>query len=176
MIVNRNFRTAVFIDGHNLFSTMRKLEWNINFDSLLEYFQEGSSLIRAHYYTNIIEGDDNPLKAMLDYLDFNGWRVKARPMKRYTNREGDEHYKGNFDLELAIDVFKIIKHVDNIILFTGDADYVPLVAAIQDMGKVVTVVSSTDTTPNYISNELRRQCDDFFEINDYRKELERKKE
>ena len=173
MIVDENFKTAIFVDGQNMYSAMQKLGWKIDFGKLLEYFQGGSALIRPYYYTMITQEADNPLRTMLDYLDFSGWRVTGKRLRSFTDAGGVERYRGSFDIEMVVEMMKIAPHVDNIVIFSGDGDLVPVIVALQDAGKVVTIISTVKTSPPFISTELRRQCDYFFDLEDYRSEIER---
>ena len=55
-------------------------------------------------------------------------------------------------------------HLDQIYLFSGDGDFRPLVEAVQRKGVKVSVVSTISTNPPMVSDELRRQCDEFVEL------------
>jgi uncharacterized LabA/DUF88 family protein len=64
-------------------------------------------------------------------------------------------------------------HVDHIVLFSGDGDFRPLVEALQRMGVRVSVVSTVRTQPSMIADELRRQADNFIELDDLREVIGR---
>jgi uncharacterized LabA/DUF88 family protein len=69
-------------------------------------------------------------------------------------------------VELAVDAMEMAKHVDHIVLFSGNGDFKPLVAGLQRMGVRVSVVSTIRTNPQMISDDLRRQVDNFIELDD----------
>ncbi len=50
------------------------------------------------------------------------------------------------------------------VLFSGDGDFRPLVATLQRKGVRVSVVSTIRSTPPMIADDLRRQADNFIEL------------
>ena len=51
-------------------------------------------------------------------------------------------------------------------LFTGDGDFRALVGALQMRGRRVSVVSTLQTQPPMVADELRRQADQFIDLAD----------
>jgi uncharacterized LabA/DUF88 family protein len=92
--------------------------------------------------------------------------VRTKPVKEFDDGEGRRKFKRNMGIELAVDAFEIAKHVDHIILFSGDGDFRSVVEAIQSRGPRVTVVSSMRTKPAMVADELRRQADTFLDLDD----------
>ncbi len=68
------------------------------------------------------------------------------------------------DIELAVDAMEIVDHVDHIVLFSGDGDFRSLVEALQRRGRKVSVVSTLQTQPPMIADDLRRQADHFVDL------------
>lgn len=68
------------------------------------------------------------------------------------------------DIELAVDAMELSEHVDHIVLFSGDGDFRSLVEAIQRKGRKVSVVSTLQTQPAMVADELRRQADHFIDL------------
>jgi uncharacterized LabA/DUF88 family protein len=162
-------KLAVFIDGSNLYYSAKALGFDIDFKQLLTEFSARASLVRAHYYTTIAEGDEfHSMRPLIDWLDYNGYTVTAKRAKEYDDGEGRRKVKRNIAIELAVDAIEIAEHVDRIVLFTGDGDFRMLVAAAQRRGVHVTVVSTLRTKPPMMSDELRRQADAFLELDDLR--------
>lgn len=158
-------RFALFIDGANLYSAARGLNFDIDYRRLLEYFRSKGVMVRAFYYTALIEDQDySPLRPLIDWLDYNGYAVVTKPAKEFTDAQGRRRIKGNMDIELAIDVMEMAPNIDHIVLFSGDGDFRCLVEAIQRKGKRVTVISTTRSQPPMIADELRRQADHFIEL------------
>lgn len=167
-------RLALFIDGANLYSAAKALNVDLDFRKLLDVFAAKGRLIRAYYYTALIEGDEfSPVKPLVDWLDYNGFTVVTKPVKRYTDAQGHSRTKGNMDVEIAVDMLDLAPHLDHVVLFSGDGDFRRLVQAVQAKGVRVTVVSSVKSQPPQISDELRRQADAFIDLSDLAQDVGR---
>ena len=151
----------LFIDGANLYSAAKSLGFDIDYRKLLEEFGEGAELVRAYYYTAVIEDQEySPLKPLLDWLDYNGFHVVTKAARRYTDREtGASRIKGDMDVDIAVDMLEQAPRLDHAVLFSGDGDFRVLVDAVQRRGVKVTVVSTVRSQPPAISDELRRQAE-----------------
>lgn len=159
-------KVAVLIDGANLYSATRSLGFDIDYRKLLSFFRERSTLIRAAYYTALVEDQDySPIRPLVDWLDYNGYALVTKPTKEFMDRDGRRRLKGNMDIEIAVDALEIAPHVDQIVLFSGDGDFRKLVEAVQRKGVRVTVISSIQSQPPMLADELRRQADTFVELN-----------
>ncbi|MBO6633441.1 NYN domain-containing protein [Parvibaculum sp.] len=160
-----NERIALFIDGANLYSAARGLGFDIDYKRLLDHFRGKGTLIRAFYYTALLEDQEySPLRPLIDWLDYNGYAVVTKPAKEFTDANGRRRIKGNMDIELAIDALEIADKLDHMILFSGDGDFRRLVDAVQRRGKRVTVVSTMRSQPPMIADELRRQADQYIDL------------
>ena len=158
-------RIALFIDGANLYAAARALAFDIDYKRLLQVFGSKGRLIRAFYYTALIEDQEySPLRPLVDWLDYNGYTMVTKPTKEFTDAMGRRKLKGNMDIELAIDVMEMAQSLDHIVLFSGDGDFRRLVEAVQRKGVRVTVVSTIRSTPPMVADELRRQADVFVEL------------
>jgi len=158
-------RVGLFIDGANLYATARSLNFDIDYRKLLDYFRSQAKLIRANYYTAMMEDADySPIRPLVDWLDYNGFSVVTKPTKEFTDSAGRRKIKGNMDIEIAVDIMELASELDHVVLFSGDGDYRRLVEAIQRKGLRVTVVSTLKTKPPMVADDLRRQTDVFVEI------------
>ena len=167
-------RLALFIDGANLYSAARALGFDIDYKTLLDLFRSHGRLIRSFYYTALFEDQEySPIRPLVDWLDYNGYTMVTKPAKEFTDAQGRRKIKGNMDMELAIDVLEMAEHLDHIILFSGDGDFRRLVEAVQRRGVRVTVVSTIKTSPPMIADELRRQADNFIDLNMIAKKIAR---
>ena len=167
-------RIALFIDGANLYSTAKTLGFDIDYKRLLKEFQGRGMLVRAFYYTAIIEDQEFSLiRPLLDWLDYNGYSVVTKPAKEFIDASGNRKIKGNMGIELAVDAMELAKHVDQIMLFSGDGDFRSLVEAVQRRGVRVTVVSTISSQPPMIADELRRQADVFTDLVELQSKLGR---
>jgi uncharacterized LabA/DUF88 family protein len=160
-------RIALFIDGANLHATARTLGFDIDYKRLLTEFSSHGTVLRAFYYTTIIEDQEySPIRPLIDWLDYNGYTVVTKATKEFVDAGGRRKLKGNMDIEIAVDAIELARHVDQIVLFTGDGDFRPLVEAVQRRGVRVTIVSTISSQPPLIADELRRQADVFIDIAD----------
>jgi uncharacterized LabA/DUF88 family protein len=158
-------RIALFIDGSNLYAAARALNFDIDYKRLLQLFAAKGHLIRAFYYTALIEDQEySPIRPLIDWLDYNGYAMVTKPTKEFTDAYGRRKIKGNMDIELAIDVMEMAEHLDHVVLFSGDGDFRRLVEAVQRRGVRVTVVSTIRSHPPMVADELRRQADNFVEL------------
>jgi uncharacterized LabA/DUF88 family protein len=158
-------RIGLFIDGANLYAAARALGFDIDYKRLLQLFAEKGHLIRAFYYTALIEDQEySPIRPLVDWLDYNGYTMVTKPTKEFTDASGRRKIKGNMDIELAIDVMEMAERLDHVVLFSGDGDFRRLVEAVQRKGVRVTVVSTIRSTPPMVADELRRQADVFVEL------------
>ena len=160
-----NERVALFIDGANLYSAARSLGFDIDYRRLLKVFREKGRLVRAYYYTALVEDQEySPIRPLIDWLDYNGYTVVTKATKEFVDQTGRRKVKGNMDIELAVDAMEIAGHIDHMVLFSGDGDFRSLVEAVQRRGVRVTVVSTISTQPPMVADELRRQADIFQDI------------
>jgi len=165
MIFYQEERLAMFIDGANLYAAARALGFDIDYKRLLYMFASKGRLIRAFYYTALVEDQEySPIRPLVDWLDYNGYTMVTKPTKEFTDASGRRKIKGNMDIELAIDVMEMAEHVDHILLFSGDGDFRRLVEAVQRKGVRVSVVSTVRSQPSMVADELRRQADNFIEL------------
>jgi len=169
-----NDRIGLFIDGSNLHATTRALEFEIDYKNLLNIFKNKSRLLRAYYYTALVEDHEHsPIRPLVDWLDYNGYSVVTKSAKEFTDAAGRKKIKGNMDIELAVDVLEMADYLDHIILFSGDGDFRRLVEAVQHKGTRVTVVSTMKSKPAMIADELRRQADHFIDLKDIQEDIGR---
>ena len=167
-------RIALFIDGSTLYAAARALNFDIDYKRLLELFASKGHMIRAFYYTALIEDQEySPIRPLIDWLDYNGYAMVTKPTKEFTDASGRRKIKGNMDIELAIDVMEMAEHLDHVVLFSGDGDFRRLVEAVQRRGVRVTVVSTIRSQPPMVADELRRQADNFVELLDLQPSIAR---
>jgi len=161
----RDERLALFIDGSNLYAATKALGFDIDYKLLRSEFMRRGKMVRAFYYTALIENEEySPIRPLVDWLDYNGFTLVTKPAKEFTDSTGRRKIKGNMDIELAVDAMEMADHVEHIVLFSGDGDFRSLVAALQRKGVRVSVVSTIRSQPPMIADDLRRQADNFIEL------------
>lgn len=167
-------KIALFIDGANLYAAAKALGFDIDYRKLLKAFQSRGYLLRAYYYTALIEDQEySSIRPLIDWLDYNGYKVVTKPAKEFTDSSGRRKIKGNMDIELTIDAMELADTVDHFVIFSGDGDFRSLVDALQRRGRKVSVVSTLSTQPPMIADDLRRQADHFVDLKTLRDEIGR---
>src|SRR3977135_4082340 len=165
MIFYPEERIALFIDGANLYSAARGLAFDIDYKRLLDLFRSKGRLIRAFYYTALVEDQEySSIRPLVDWLDYNGFAVVTQTTKEIVDSLRRREVKGNMDIELSVDAMEMADHIDHLVLFSGDGDFRSLVEAVQRKGVRVSVVSTNATQPSMVADELRRQADEFIDI------------
>src|SRR5256885_3924063 len=113
-------KIALFIDGANLYATARALGFDVDYRRLLKEFQSRGSLVRAFYYTTIIEDQEyTSIRPLIDWLDYNGYTVVTKPTKEYIDASGRRKVKGSMNIELAVNAMELTGHIDQTFLFSG---------------------------------------------------------
>lgn len=166
---------ALYIDGANLHATAKALGFEIDYKRLLIGFQSHATLLRAFYYTALIEDSEySSLRPRLDWLAYNGYSVVTKAGKEFVDDSGRRKVKSNISLDLAVDAMERAPCLDQIVLFSGDGALRALVKRVQRCGVRVIVVSSITTKPLMIADELRRQADVFVDLVELKSTIERK--
>jgi uncharacterized LabA/DUF88 family protein len=167
-------RLAIFIDGSNLYGAAKALGFDVDYKKLLTEFGKRGILVRAFYYTALAENEEySPIRPLIDWLDYNGYAMVTKPIKEYTDGLGRRKVKSNMDIELAVDAMEMSETIDHLIIFSGDGDFRRLVEALQRKGKRVSVVSTIRSQPPMVADELRRQADNFIELQDLQPLIQR---
>jgi uncharacterized LabA/DUF88 family protein len=170
MSIDPREKVVLFIDGANLYATSKAIGVDIDYRRLLAEFQSKAYLLRAYYYTALVEDQEySSIRPLIDWLDYNGFTVVTKPAKEFTDASGRRKIKGNMDIELCVDALEMSQFYDHLVLFSGDGDFTALVAALQRKGKRVTVVSTLTTQTPMIADDLRRQADFFMDVADLAK-------
>ncbi|MCP1198038.1 NYN domain-containing protein [Notoacmeibacter sp. MSK16QG-6] len=167
-------KIGLFIDGANVYATSKALGFDIDYRRLLAHFKSLGYVLRAYYYTALVEDQEySSIRPLIDWLDYNGYTVVTKPAKEFTDSMGRRKIKGNMDIELTIDALELVPSLDHYVIFSGDGDFRSLVAALQRQGRKVSIVSTLSSQPPMIADDLRRQADHFLDIADMRKEIGR---
>jgi uncharacterized LabA/DUF88 family protein len=168
-------RTAIFIDGPNVFATAKTLGFDMDYKILRAYYAERYDLVRTYYYTAVREVKDNehdPIRGLIDWLSYNGYEVVTKPTKEWANPLGGRpKVKGNMDIEMIADAFDLSSSIHNAIFFTGDGDFKAGIELLKRRGVRCTVVSTTQTNPPMCADELRRCADAFIDLKDLNDEM-----
>ena len=171
----QNDRLAIFVDGPNIYATARKLGLEIDYKEIIQAFSKRGRLVRATYVTSIVESEShNNVRPLIDWLQYNGWRVVLRPVKIFEDDDNSSRILKNIYTDLVVEMIKLSRTMDHIVLFGGSNNYAPAIKYLMDQGVHVTLVSSVQTKPAMISDELRRLADSFIDIEDFSEAISRK--
>ena len=174
MNIHSRERTFAFIDGPNLHATVRALGFEIDYRKLLEYLRQQGQFIRVLYYTAIVEDQEfSTFRPLADWLDYNGYTMVTKPARGFTDANGRRRFRTSMDVELAVDAMRLADKADHIIIFSGEQSFASLASALQQMGKRVTVISTIETQPAMVADELRRQADTFIDIDALQSQIAR---
>jgi uncharacterized LabA/DUF88 family protein len=158
---------AVFIDGSNAYATAKALGKDIDYKALRRFFEKKGDLLRMYYYTALLPGDqENTLRPLVDWLQYNGYEVVTKDTKEFIDASGRKKIKGNMDIEIAVDALELANNLSDVYLFSGDGDFECLVRALQKRGVRVTVISSIKVTPPMCADSLRRVADYYIDLAD----------
>ncbi|MBB2189691.1 NYN domain-containing protein [Gluconacetobacter azotocaptans] len=167
MFFQPNERVCLFIDGASLYSASRHLGFDVDYRNLLAFFRGKCHVIRAYYYSAILESEEySPLKPLTDWLVYNGYFLVTKTAREFVDQNGRRRVKGSMDIELAVDMMEMASKIDHAVLFSGDADFRRLLESVQRQGVRTSVISSVRTTPPLIGDDLRRQADQFIDLAD----------
>jgi uncharacterized LabA/DUF88 family protein len=162
-------RLALFIDGHNLYSSSKALGFDIDFKLLRSEFMRRGKLLRTFYYTSLPEDEEySPVRPLVDWLNYNGFSMVTKSAKEYIDSQGRRKIKGNMDVELAVSAMELAPRIDHAVIFSGNGDFRPLIEGLQRQGVRVSVVSTIRSQPPMVADELRRQADNFIELDELR--------
>lgn len=160
-------RLGLFIDGANLYSATKSLDFDIDYRKLLDEFRKRGRLVRANYYTALLDNDDyTPIRPLIDWLDYNGFKIVTKPAKEYSDDTGRRRIKGDMDVDITVDLMESAAYLDHVVLFSGDGDFRSAVEALQRRGLRVSVVSTLKSSPPMASDDLRRAADAFIDLVD----------
>ncbi len=168
-------RLGIFIDGAHLYAASRNLGFDVDYKGLLGVFRRQARLVRAAYYTALLDSDEySPLRPLVDWLGYNGYAVVTKPAREFTDASGRRRVRGNIEVEMTVDVLTLAPRLDHAVIFAGDGDLRRMVEAAQQLGLRVSVVSTIRTQPGMIADELRRQADQFIELGDLAPDITRR--
>lgn len=159
-------RTAVFIDGPNTYVATKALGFEIDYKLLLAWFRKTfDPLLRVTYYVTVDEDATahRTIQPLLDYMVYNGYSVVPKPIRSYPTEEGRK-LKGGIDIDITVDILQCTKYVENIVLLSGDVNFKKPMMVAQANGCRVYMISTIATDPCVASDELRRQADEFIEL------------
>jgi uncharacterized LabA/DUF88 family protein len=142
-------RVYVFIDAANILYSQQTSGWRVDYEKLKKYFEKECDLQAIYFYTGRV-GDNHKQNMFLRKLEKLGFHVRAKEVKRIKVSRNAYEWKGNLDVELALDVIANINSFDTLILMSGDSDFAAVLDRVKEAGKRVIIMS----TKGHVSKEL----------------------
>ena len=170
-------RLALFIDGSSVYNAAKSLGFEIDYRKLKQEFVRRGRMMRMFYYNTLLLEDEEftPMRPLMDWLGYNGFTVTGKPMRSYSG-SGQNRLKGSIAVELTTDALMMAQHIDHAVIFSGEGDYAYLVQALQRQGVRVSIVSTLKTEHAMVSDELRKQADNFIDLHDLSVDIGRRVE
>lgn len=190
-------RVTILIDHANLEFSLKKLRFRFDYEKFRREMQDIANLRGLYCFISVIPNDPKR-GSFVSFLEYNGYRVIRKETKGHhlfdipegvdviasdemldpnfdPARLGDtpRRIKGNVDVELTIYALEYCRQSDHIILVSGDGDFRMLIEQLQKNGKEVSVISTSRTHPSVVADEIRRQADNFLDLDDLRILLEK---
>ncbi len=167
-------RVALFIDGASMFYAQRENGWQIDYKKVYDHFTDSADVYGVFYFTATPPAA-NPEKVeryrrfrrALIHIGFTVVDKEVKVIKDYAT--GQTHLKGNLDVELVFRMLAGIDGYDRAVLFGGDADFVPVINHLRNMGKEVICVGRRQTT----AIDLINAVSDFKDLEQYRHIIEK---
>jgi len=130
-------------DGANLYATARTLGFDIDYKRLLLESRGRGTLVRAFYYTAIIEIRNTRRSARDRLAGLHGYSVVTKRPREFVDAfPAAARSRATWTFELAVDADGMADSIDQMCLFSGDGDFRSLVEAVQRRGVRVTVIST----------------------------------
>ncbi len=153
-------KVAIFIDGENIHYSAKHLNMRLDYLKMCKVLAGERRLIRSHFYTAITNQSEGKID-FINFLKLNGFRVVTKELRAFTEAETQQRlFRGNLDLELAVDVYELLPHLDTVIICSGDGDFVPLIESVARHGKHVEVCGLREMT----STELIAAADVYIDL------------
>ncbi|MBD2436241.1 NYN domain-containing protein [Nostoc sp. FACHB-110] len=131
--------TRVYIDGNNLSFAADSLQIEVDYDALRIELSQNALRTNFKYYTGVHSPISEGQQRFLNYLNHLRYEVielpiLARPEQQTFKTVGD-------DVKIVVDMMREVKNGDEVILVSGDGDFIPAVTDLQCRNVKVTVVA-----------------------------------
>jgi uncharacterized LabA/DUF88 family protein len=146
---------AVFVDVANIFYAAKAAGIDIDYVTLLKSATANRDFVRAYAYTGLDPENENQ-RQFHAFLARAGYKVVSKDIRKY----GDGRMKANLDIELVVDMMRMAEKLDIAVVVSGDGDFAPAIAAVQQQGVRVEVMSFRGNT----SSDLIDVADVFIDI------------
>lgn len=153
-------RIAIFIDAANFEISLKQSGLKADYRKLLNEFGRNSSLVILRYYSPAFKTKGQ--NSFFSFIKNLGFKIVTKNVKIIKKRNKKSQNKANFDVEITFDAAVNIGKYENMILFSGDSDFVYLVSQLKKRAITTTVISPQWRT----ARELRKEADVFIDLRD----------
>ena len=168
MVDNKQERISIFIDGSNLYYSLRDLEVaKIDFQKLVKMLEKDRLLVSVYYYNAPLDISVDSKKYWEQQKFFDalrripGFNVVLARLRKHKKEDGTFGFevKGD-DIYLAVDLVSGAYEnlYDTALIVSGDEDFVPAIRKVQKLGKKVENIYFYTTSSNY----LKKTCNSSF--------------
>jgi uncharacterized LabA/DUF88 family protein len=160
--LGQDLRIGVFVDAENV---RYNGGYQMRYDVLRRFAgRQGGTLQRLNTYqafdVDRAKEDSEYAKKSRSYQqmvrDF-GWKIFVKPVRRYTDEAGNVTTKANADLDMAVEAMLQADKLDQVLLVTGDGDFIQVVTALQNKGCRVELIGFRN-----VSRQLQQEVDAFY--------------
>lgn len=163
--IGRKQNNYAFIDSQNLFLSLKRLGWKLDYRRFRVYLKEKYGVEKAFMFLGFLP--DN--KALYDSLKDFGFKLVFKPVVYDRGKA-----KGNCDAELVLQAAAIdFANYDKALIITGDGDFYCLVKFLKERGKLLRVLIPDASAYSALLKKFAGS--DLAFMNDLRNKLEYKK-
>lgn len=159
-------RVYVFVDVANVLYAQKRLGWRVSYERLKSYFERECDLRKIIAYTGSFEANLKQRK-FLDMLEIVGYEVRVKEVKKIRVARDKYIWKGNLDVELALDMVELRDDYDTAVLISGDSDFAIVLEKLKVAGKKVVVIS----TRGRVAKELIERSTKYIDLRRLRCEV-----
>lgn len=164
MSAKNKFNNYAFIDGENLYKSIRSQGWKLDYHKFRIYLKEKYSVCRAFLFIGYIKEQ----KTLYKSLKKSGFELVYKP----TIKKSDGETKGNVDAELVLKTMIELNNFNKAIIITGDGDFCCLVKYLTGIKKLRILMVPDRRNYSALFREFRK---DIIYMNELREKLRYKK-
>jgi len=155
-------KVVFFLDYANINRAATEKRHRLDYHDLLHYVGEDRFLIDAHCYVPINPRHEHRLDREIEELWRSGYIVTTK-----VGSLAGVTYKCNFDVEITMDILKVVYQVkpDIIVLASGDSDFISLIQEVRKSGIRVEVAAFEETA----GTDILLKCSGFINLAVYYK-------
>lgn len=152
-------KALVIIDDSNLHYGFRTLRWETDYQKFYSWLNQEFDIVDIFFFGGIVSKkaffDKHPTHTLSGFIKYKkerqaffkvlksiGYKVRSKPVSSvYDSTTGDYKRKCNFDVEMTILALDRINDYEELVLCSGDGDFVKLVKYLKGKYKKVTIIA-----------------------------------